>query len=175
MAEARKLVARARKVSYMNTGTVSAPTWTRMRGYTNLSKAKEAIEYSRQYVDEYFETTDTVGMSESVEFEFDQYTSDKTHAKVAKIFEEELVGDDANVQILTVDYSAMLTASADSLPNEYPGIVRTYAVIPDGEGDGTESYKFTGSFKAKTAVTKVKVTAAAHDKSETVTTTPASI
>lgn len=167
MTEARKLVARARKVSYMNTGTTEVPVWDRMRGFTSLNKAKEPIEYSRQYVDEYFETTDTVGMSEGVEFEFDQYTNDKPHAKIAKIFDDELVGDDANVEILTVDFSPMLSSAEP--PTTYDGIKRIYSVIPDGEGDGTESYKYTGTFKAKTAVEKVKVTAPDNDKSATVT------
>ncbi|EHR33440.1 hypothetical protein HMPREF9709_01188 [Helcococcus kunzii ATCC 51366] len=168
MAKQRKLVVRARKVSYMNTGTQEVPVWTRMRGFTSLNKSKEALEYSRQYVDEYFETTDSVGMSEGIEFEFDQYTNDEPHKKIAKIFDDELVGDDANVEILTVDYSSMLTAESE-MPKEYDGIQRTYTVIPDGEGDGTESYKYSGAFKAKTAIKKVKVTAPQHDKSEVVT------
>lgn len=166
MTEARKLVARARKVAYANTGTVEAPIWTRMRGFLSLPKAKEAIEYSRQYVDEYFETTDTVGMSESQEFECDKYTNDPVHAIIAKVFDDELIGDDANIDIMVVDYTLGLTGEA---PTEWDAIKRTYSIIPDTEGDGTESYKYSGTFKAKTPVEKVKVTAPQADKSVTVT------
>ncbi len=162
----RKLVARARKVAYANTGTPELPIWTRMRGFLSLPKAKEAIEYSRQYVDEYFETTDTLGMSESQEFEFDRYTNDAVHDKIAKIFDDELIGDDANIEIMVVDFTPGLTGEA---PEQWDAIKRLYSVIPDTEGDGTESYKYSGTFKAKTAVEKVKVTAPEGDKSKVVT------
>lgn len=168
----RKVVQRAKKVSYMNTGTEAAPVWTRMRGFTTLNKAKETEEYERQYVDEYGKTVDPISMSEAIEFEFDQYTNDEPQKKIIKIFDDELLGDEANVEILTVDYSPMLgVADGGVMPTTYPGVMRTYAVIPDGEGDGVESYKYTGSFKAKTPISKVKVTAPQNDKSVTVTTT----
>lgn len=161
----RKLVQRAKKVAYANTGTTDAPTWTRMKGFTSLSKSKNPIEYSRQYVDEFFETTDATGMSESMEFEMDQYTNDAVHAKIVDIFDKEKVGDDANLEIMVVDYSAAGTGTGT---NEYPALRRTYGVIPDTEGDGTESYKYSGSFKAKTPVTVAVVTATDGNGSATV-------
>ena len=165
----RKLVQRAKKVAYANTGTSAAPVWTRMRGFTNLSKSKNPIEYSRQYVDEFFETTDATGMSESMEFEMDQYTNDAVHAKIVDIFDKEKVGDDANLEIMVVDYSA---AGAGTNRTEYPALRRTYGVIPDAEGDGTESYKYSGSFKAKTSVSVVTAVATDGNSSTVVTLEP---
>lgn len=152
----RKLVARAKKVAYANTGTVDVPIWTRMKGFTSLPKTKEAIEYTRQYVDELMETTDTVGMSESQDFEFDKYTNDAVHIKIAKVFDEELIGDDANLEIMVVDYTPTLDGT---VATEFDALKRTYSIIPDTEGDGTEAYKYSGTFKAKSKVEKVKVTA----------------
>lgn len=165
MAEVRKIVSRAKKVAFANTGTTVTPVWTRMKGFTNLAKSKNPIEYSRQYVDEYFETTDAIGMSESMDFEMDQYTNDDVHDKIVAMFDDEKVGDDANLEIMVVDFSG--TGGGVGF-NEWPAIRRTYAVVADSEGDGTESYKYTGSFKAKTAVAKVTVTAAS-DAVSTVT------
>ena len=165
MAETRKIVSRAKKVAFANTGTTQTPVWTRMKGFTNLAKSKNPIEYSRQYVDEYFETTDAIGMSESMDFEMDQYTNDAVHTKIVAMFDDEKVGDDANLEIMVVDCSGI---GAGVGLNEWPAIRRTYAVVADSEGDGTESYKYTGSFKAKTAVAKVTVIAAS-DAVSTVT------
>lgn len=167
MAGERTIVQRAKKVAYMNTGSSGTATWTRMKGFTALTKSKNPLEYTRQYVDEYFETTDATGMSESIDFEMDQYINDAVHTKIAQIFDQELIGDAANVEILVVDYSGTPDGTGT---NEYPAIRRTYGVIPDSEGDGTEAYKYSGSFKAKSAPVATTATAADKDASLTVTT-----
>ena len=58
--------------------------FNRMRGFTTLSGSKNSIEYSRQYVDEEFETTDVVGFSPSVDFGFDQYTNEELSFAMSK-------------------------------------------------------------------------------------------
>ena len=50
--------------------------FTRMKGFTELSGSKNPTEYSRQYVDEIFESTDVTGYSPSWSFAFDDYTED---------------------------------------------------------------------------------------------------
>ena len=71
--------------------------------FTALSEGKEAKEYNRQYVDEATERNDVVGYATSVEYEFDRYTNDKVCEKICTITDDELVGTEAQVDIVTVD------------------------------------------------------------------------
>lgn len=148
----RKLVQRSEKVAYMQ--VLSA--LERMRGFTSLNQSKNPIEYSRQYVDELFETTDTVGMSPSIDFEMDYYLNDVVSEKIATIFDDELVGDAANVDIVVVDF----TKEDGVTPGTFAATKRTWAVIPDSEGDGTDAYKYSGSFRVKSNIAKGTVTTA---------------
>ena len=66
------IVKRHEKVAFMEIKTKSSGTKiVRMKGFTALSTKSNAKEYSRQYVDEPFETTDVVGISVSQDFDFD--------------------------------------------------------------------------------------------------------
>lgn len=58
--EKQKLVGRHQRVAFMGTG---GSTFSRMTGFTSLSDGKNAIEYTRQYVDEAAERSDVVGYS----------------------------------------------------------------------------------------------------------------
>lgn len=154
----RKLILRADKVAFMEIGS----EFNRMRGFKNLANAKNPKEYTRQYVDERSEVTDVVGMSESREFEFDQYTNDPVHNKMVEIFEDEKLGDDAKVNILTVD--------KNKATEENNAIMRSYTVIPDASGDGVDAYVFTGRFTAAGPAKAVKATISEDGLTATVTT-----
>lgn len=132
--EQRKLVLRADKIAFMKVGE----EYHRMRGFKSLPTAKNPIEYSRQYVDEYFETTDVVGMSESKDFEFDQYVNDPVHEYLVDIIDNEKLGSEAIVEIVTVD-KGLDTDNA---------VVRKYSVVAESYGDGTEAFTYTGRFSA---------------------------
>ena len=68
------LVKRSDKVAYYGIpGVNNAVTYTRMQGFTETTKSKNPIEYSRQYVDESFERSDVTGYSTAMSFAFDQY------------------------------------------------------------------------------------------------------
>lgn len=164
MAGERKLVQRSQRVSYLKVDT----DYKRLRGFTTLTTSKNPIEYERQYVDEAFATSDVVGMSPSTEFEMDYYTNDPVHEVIADIFNNEKVGDDANVTILVVD----LTKESTETPGSYEATERVFACVPDGEGDGTEAYIYTGTFKVKGE--KVKGLATSSDDFQSVTFTPES-
>lgn len=100
--EKKELVGRHKRLAFMDvegTGT----TFIRMTGFTALSEGKEAKEYNRQYVDEATERNDVVGYATSVEYEFDRYTNDKVCEKICTITDDELVGTEAQVDIVTVD------------------------------------------------------------------------
>ena len=144
MNEERKLVKRSDKVSFfgnMNTGT---ETFNRMRGFTTLSGSKNPSEYSRQYVDEEFETTDVTGYSPSIDFGFDQYKNDLVHDEMVTILDGEKTGTDARRNIVTVDFSQPISGQEGA----YKATKREYAIIGDSDGDSMDAYTYSGTFRA---------------------------
>ena len=123
-------------------------TYTRMTGFTSLSEGKEATEYSRQYVDEATERTDVVGYATAIDFEFDRYTNDPVCEKLGAIVDDEKVGTEAQVNIVSVDIFA------DDGKGNCPARKRTYSVIPDTVGDGTDALIYSGSFSAASEFVK---------------------
>ena len=141
---ARKLVKRSDKVSFLGCLDGNTETFNRMRGFTTLSGSKNSIEYSRQYVDEEFETTNVVGFSPSLDFAFDQYTDDEAHAEMVEILDGEFTGTEARRNIVTVDFSQPIEGETDS----YKATKREYAIIGDSEGDSTDAYTYSGTFRS---------------------------
>lgn len=139
MSEQKRLVGRYEKIAYLKVDS----EYLRMHGFTDMSGSKNIKEYTRQYVDEKGETTDVTGVSNEIAFGFDLYANDKVHEKIAKIFDDEKVGNDAVVEILVVDFSK--TESG----NTFPARLRTYTVVADSEGDSTDAYTYSGTFKSK--------------------------
>lgn len=139
--ETPKLVNRHKRLAFMKTAD---DTYTRMTGFTSLSESKESKEYSRQYVDEATERSDVVGYATGVGYEFDRHTDTPVHARIAEISDDEVVGSDAQVEIVTVD---LFEPSGDG-GNAFKARLRTYSVIPDSSGDGTDALIYSGTFKA---------------------------
>lgn len=142
------LVKRSDKVSFLNTGTSDVPVYTRMTKFTEIAKSKNASEYTRQYVDEESETTDVTGYSEEVRYGFDQHTNNAVHEIIVNVTDNELTGDNAVIEVVTVDKSKQNTDGS------YEARYRKYAVIPDGEGDSTDAYTYSGKLKVKGKFTK---------------------
>ncbi len=139
---ARKLIKRSDKVSFLGCVEGNTETFNRMRGFTTLSGSKNPIEYSRQYVDEEFETTDVVGFSPSLEFGFDQYTDDPAHEEMVEILDGEYTGTEARRNIVTVDFSQPVTGGG------YKATKREYAIIGDADGDSLDAYTYSGTFRS---------------------------
>lgn len=138
-----KMVQRHQRVAFMNTGDNESPVFTRMTKFTNMTNNKNPKEYARQYVDTPAEETDVVGYAPSTEYSFDRHTNSPVHEKIAKIHDGELTGSDALVEILLVDlFTADDTGKCEARK-------RTYSVIPNADGDGTDALVYAGSFKAK--------------------------
>lgn len=154
-----KLVGRHKRLAFMKTDET---TFTRMTGFTSLGDSKEAKEYSRQYVDEQTERTDVVGYAAGVGYEFDRHTNTPVHAKLAEISDDEVVGTDAQVEIVSVDLFAEGAAGTTA-----PARLRTYSVIPDSSGDSTDALTYSGTLKAASEITKG--TATTTDKWKTCT------
>lgn len=145
MAEAKEvLVKRSQRVSYMDTAASAGPaSFERMTGFTAITNTKNPKEYSRQYVDRDTETSDVVGYAPAKEYSFDRYSNNPVHEKIAKIHDGELLGNDTHVDIVTVDLF-----KKSSTGEKYHAEKRTFAVIPDTDGDGTDALTYSGSFKA---------------------------
>ena len=150
----KNIVRRSQRVAFMNTGTKEAPVYTRMTGFTSLSYSKNSKEYTRRYVDEDSERSDVVGYAPAIAYTFDRHTGDTVHEKICKIHDEELLGNEAHVEILTVD---LFTAGEGGV---CAAVKRTYAVIPDKDGDGTDALVVSGTFKSVSEFTKVNATVA---------------
>lgn len=137
-----KIIKRSQKLSFME-GTTGG-TFNRLKGFTALSTSKNPKEYTRQYVDEEHETTDVVGISTSVEFNFDQMEGNEVHDKLVTIIDEEKIGADAIVTLLSVDLS-----KAGEAPDSFVATKRDFVVVPGTQGDKMEAYSYGGTFKVK--------------------------
>ena len=159
---AGQIIRRSQRVAFMNTGTTEAPVYTRMTGFTSLAYSKNSKEYTRHYVDEVSERSDVVGYAPSIAYAFDRHTENAVHEKIARIHDEELLGNDAHVEILTVD---LFTAGESGVCD---AVKRTYAVIPDKDGDGTDALVVSGTFKSVSEIGKLKATVAGDGLTSTI-------
>ena len=141
-----ELVKRNGKVAYMDVSTTSIASYLRMKKFTEISKSKNATEYSRTYVDEDGEVTDVTGYSDEISYAFDLYKGNLVHQKIVNITDNELTGNDALVKILTVDFSKPSGTG-------YEARLRTYSVVPDAEGDSTDAYTYSGAFRKNSGFT----------------------
>ena len=142
MPETEQLVKRSGKVAFMDVGTSGTPKYQRMKKFTEMSQSKNATEYSRTYVDEDGEVTDVTGYSPEISYAFDQYANNAVHEKIVDITDNEKTGADALVNILIVDFSKKASSGSG-----YVARLRTYAVVPDTEGDSTDAYTYSGTFR----------------------------
>ena len=140
MAE-RELIKRADKKAFWGVPSEGDTVFTRMRGFTELSGSKNPIEYSRQYVDEQFESTDVIGYSPSWSFAFDEFSNDAVLDDIVGILDGEKIGTDAQRDIVFVDFSKELTDGG------YKAVKRTFSVIGDSEADGSEAYTYSGNLR----------------------------
>ncbi len=161
----KKIVQRSKRVAFMNTSADSAaPKYERMTNFTSMTNSKNPKEYTRQYVDEDSERSDVVGYAPSIEFSYDRHTETAVHTRLSEIHDGEFLGDDAHVDIVTVDLF-----DGDSTAG-YKAVKRTYAVIPDTDGDGNDALIYSGTFKSVSEITKG--TAKLDENGQTVTFTP---
>ena len=130
-----KLVKRSDKVAFMNTGTAEIPKYERMRKFTELSNS-----------------TDITGFSPEKGFAFDEYSNNPVHKKIVDIIEDEKKGNDAIVEILVVD------KSRSTEDGGFEARKRRYAVVADSDGDETNAYTYSGSFKSNGDFEKVTAT-----------------
>ena len=141
MADTNRLVNRNEWAAYMK--TAESVYSIIGEGFTSLTENKNAKEYSRQYVHEKTERTDVTGYASSIAYSCDVYSKDPVIQKIIEITDNEKVGTDAQVEIVSVNL--WQTGGAE---NSYVAYQRKYAVIPDSKGDGTDALVYSGNLKA---------------------------
>lgn len=141
-----QLVKRSRKLAFMNVSTTVIAYYLRMTKFTEISKSKNPTEYSRTYVDEDGETTDVTGYSEEISYNFDQHVGNLVHKKLADIADDEKTDSDALVDILQVDLT-------EPMEGGYKARLRTYSTVPDADGDSTDAYTYSGTFRKNSNMT----------------------
>ena len=138
------LVTRDQWRAFMNTGTGETPEYHLIgEGFTSFAEAKNPKEYSRQYVHEKTERTDVVGFAPSIAYSADMHSGDPCVERVVKAHDEEQIGNDARVDILVFNMWEKGTGDTS-----YVAYKRTYAIVPDSKGDGTEALIYSGNLKA---------------------------
>lgn len=142
------LVIRADVLSYMDVSDTSTPSYELIgEGFTSASESKNPKEYSRQYIHEKTERTDIIGYAPSIAYSADVYTDNDVIDVIRKVTDEELIGTDAQRDIVTVHMFEGTAAARVAYK-------RKYAIIPDAKGDGVEALIYTGTFKAVSEVVK---------------------
>lgn len=157
-----KLVKRSQKVAFYGVPGGSETTYHRMTGFTEFSKTSNPKEYNRQYVDEDFERNDITGYNPEFSYAFDLFENNAVHADIAEISNEEKTGANAIREIIIVDLTKSGTPEGS-----YAAVKREFSVVPDSEGDTTDAYTYSGTFKS--AGERVSGTATSSDGWKTIT------
>lgn len=111
-------------------------------GFTQLAESKNPKEYSRKYVSDKSERTDVTGFAPQYAYTMDYIDGDPVTAEVAKIHDGELVGKDAQRNIVSVDLWSDPTGLACAARK------RPYSIVPNQKADGTDALVYTGTMKA---------------------------
>ena len=111
-------------------------------GFTDMTESKNPSEYSRKYVSDQSERTDVTGYSPSISYSMDYYSDDPVAQEIRAVTDRELVGTDAQREIILVD---LFDGDAT---NGYTAYKRNYSIIPDTKGSGTDVLIYTGNLRA---------------------------
>lgn len=139
-----ELVLRYQWESYMKCGSGGEGEFQLIgEGFTSFPEAKNPKEYTRKYVNYKTEKTDVIGYSPSISYSCDVITNEPVINEIVEITDNELLGTATHREIVSVNcWEETETAG------EYKAFKRTYAIIPDGKGDGTDAMIYTGTMKA---------------------------
>lgn len=137
------MIKRSDKLAFIGVVGTNSTTYTRLKGFTELTQSKNPKEYSRQYVDEETERTDIIGYAPELSYAFDEFEDNAAQKVITDITNNELIGDAAKVDIIIVDLSRESKTSGS-----FEAVKRTFSVIPDSEGDSTDAYTYSGTLKA---------------------------
>lgn len=138
-----ELVLRCQWESYMECGEDNAKAYNLIgEGFTTFPESKNPKEYTRKYVNYKTEKTDVIGYAPSIAYSCDVITGEPCVSEIVKITDNELLGTATHRDIVSVNCWEEASTGA------YKAFKRTYAIIPDGKGDGTDALIYTGTMKA---------------------------
>ncbi len=135
------MLKRSERLAFMGVVDGVDIVYKRLTGFTEFSISKNAKEYSRKYIDENMERSEVVSYSPTITYKFDYEPGNLVHELLARVAEEELVGEDALCRLVIIDvtqYNGTGTAA----------VMRRFTVIPQNEGDDPDAYTVSGSLKA---------------------------
>lgn len=110
-------------------------------GFTSFPEKKNPQEYTRKYINYKTEKTDVIGYAPSITYSADCVSDDPVVQEVVTIHETEAVGTATHRNIVSVNRWKETAGKCDAT-------MRTYAIIPDEKGSGTEALIYTGTMKA---------------------------
>lgn len=155
------MIKRSEKLAFMEVKDGESSVFKRMTGFTEFSISKNPKEYSRKYIDEDMERSEVVGYSPAISYKFDTDPENAVHQLLSAVADRELVGQDAECNIVVADLSALDENGAAK------AIMRKFSIIPNNEGDDKDTYTVSGSFKASGV--KIFGTAKTSDEWQTIT------
>lgn len=110
-------------------------------GFTSFPESKGAKEYTRKYICDSTERSDVIGYAPSRAYSCDAIDDNPVCAEIMKITDNEAVGEAAQRSVIAVN----TWEEADGACVAYK---RTYAIVPDTKGDGTDTLIYSGTMKA---------------------------
>lgn len=142
------LVLRCQWESYMECGDGETKTFNLIgEGFTTFPESKNPKEYTRKYVNYKTEKTDVIGYAPSIAYSCDVITGEPCVTEIVKVTDNELLGTATHRDIVSVN---CWEADTDGKCKAFK---RTYAIVPDGKGDGTDALIYTGTLKAVSDIT----------------------
>lgn len=143
MSNEKRLVERAERMLFLGVLPKSDggdTVFYRLNGLTSASESKNPKEYSRQYVDKSFETSNVVGYTPSVSASIDEYLGDPAAEEIIGIIENEQIGTSAIRDMVQVNFSQPVDGG-------YRAVKRSWSVIGESSGDSTDASTFSFSLK----------------------------
>lgn len=138
------VIKRMDREHYINIGTQASPVWSRVgEGFTEFTESKNPVSTQRRYIHEATKRTDVTGYAPEIDYEFELFGANAAADILRTVSDNELTGDDAKIELLTVNRFEETETSG-----VYRAYLREYAVVPDECGSGTDALLYTGTLKA---------------------------
>lgn len=143
MPDNQELVLRHQWESYMQCGTGDTATYKLIgEGFTTFPEKKNPKKYTRKYVNYATERSDVISYAPNIAYSCDVITNEPVVAEIVRITDNELVGTDTHRNIVSVN---LWEKTEDG---KYTAYMRTFSVVPDGKGDGTDAMVYTGTMES---------------------------
>lgn len=141
------LVLRHQWEAYMECGTGADKEFNLIgEGFTTFPEAKNPKKYTRQYVSDKTERTDVISYSPSISYSCDCIAGEPAVEEIIEITDNELVGSATHRNIVSVN------CWKEVGDGTYEATKRTYAVVPDKKGDGTDALVYSGTLEASSDI-----------------------